>query len=162
MPAMSARSAAQLLLQELLRSPGPDARAPKRKELLVPLLAHPAKLTPQRRVTGDFLQTPVLCSKLGLRWRRKSSNSNKHPKPKSADWGLLDPALRTVLCLKITDTQQTRLLSSTEGEKEQHKHWAELAEAIKQFKCADTFPCIIAVLVPASSKQQRANENKIT
>lgn len=67
----------------------------------------------------------------------------------------------TYSTLTITDTQQT-LLSSTEGEEEQHKHWAALAEAIKQFKCVDTIPCIIAVLVPASSKQQRANENKIT
>lgn len=107
MPAMSARSAAQLPLQELLQSPSPDARAPKRKELLVPPSAHAAKLTPQRRVMGDFLQTPVLCSKMGLRWRRKSSNSNLHPNPKSADWGLLDPALRTVLYLKITHTTDT-------------------------------------------------------
>lgn len=140
---MSARSAAQLLLQELLQRPSPDARALKRKNLLLPPLAmhaHPTKLTPQSRVMGDFLQTPVLCSKLGLRRRRKSSNSNLHPNPKSADWGLLDLALHTVLYLKITDTQQTRLLSSREGEKEQHKQWAALAEAIKQFKCADTFP----------------------
>lgn len=140
---MPARSAAQLPPQELLQSPSPDARAPKRKNFLVPPLAmhaHSTELTPQSRVMGDFLQTPVVCSELGLRRSRKSSNSNLHPNPKSADWGLLDPALRTVLYLKITDIQQTRLLSSTEGEKEQHKHWAALAEAIKQFKCADTCP----------------------
>lgn len=105
MPAVSARSAAQPLLQELLQSPSPDARAPKRKDLLVPPLAYPAKS--QSRVMGDFLQTPLLCSKLGLGWRRKSSNSNLHPNPKSADWGLLDPALRTVLYLKITHTTDT-------------------------------------------------------
>lgn len=104
MPAMSARSAAQLPLQELLQSPSPEARAPRRKDLLVPPSAHPAELTPQSRVMGDFLQTPVLCSKLGLRQRRKSSNSNLHPNPKSADWGLLDPALCTVLYLEITHT----------------------------------------------------------
>lgn len=140
--AVPARSAVQLLLQELLQSPSPDARAPRRKDLVPPLAmhAHPTELTPQSRVMGDFLHPPVLCSKLGLRQRRKSSNRNLHPNPKSADWGLLDPALCTVLYLKITDTQQTWLLSSTEGEKEQHKHWTVLAEAIKQFKCADTFP----------------------
>lgn len=37
-------------------------------------------------------------------------------------------------------TQQTWLLSSTEGEEEKYKHWVKLAEAIKQFKSADTFP----------------------
>lgn len=88
---------------------------PREKNLLLPPLAmhaHPTKLTPQSRVMGDFLQTPVLCSKLGLRRRRKSSNSNLHPNPKSADWGLLDLALHTVLYLKITDTHN------------RHDYWA--------------------------------------
>ena len=73
--------------------PSPDMRAPKRKKKKNPLTpplamhAHPTKLTPRSRVMGDFLQTSVLCSKLDLRWRRKSSNSNLHPNPKSTDCG---------------------------------------------------------------------------
>lgn len=62
----------------------------KEDPLIIPPLAmhaHPTKLTPQSRVMGDSSQTSVLCSKLGLRWRRKSSTINLHPNPKSTDCG---------------------------------------------------------------------------
>lgn len=72
---------------------------------------------------------------------RKSSNSNLHPNPKSTDCGgFWSSPTYSTLFENYRHAQQTWLLSSTEGEKEKYKHWAELAEAIKQFKCADTFP----------------------
>lgn len=135
---------------------------PRKKDPLAPPLAmhaHPTKLTPQSRVMGDFLQTSVLCSELGLRRSRKSSNSNLHPNPSQLTVGASgsSPTYST-LFENYRHTQQTWLLSSTEGEKEKYKHWAELAEAIKQFNVQTHCPCIAALVVPASTKQLKANE----
>lgn len=103
--------------------------------------AHPTKLTPQSRVMGDFLQTAVLCSELGLRQRRKSSNSNLHPNPKSTDCGgfWIRPYVQYFIWKLQTHTTDT----TTEQHRGRGREIQALGRASRghqTVQCADTFP----------------------
>lgn len=126
--------------------------------------AHPTKLTPQSRVMGDLLQTSVLCSKLGLRWRRKSGNSSLHPSLKSTDcmgfW--IWPYIQYFIWKLQTHT--------TDMPPEQHRGRESKVQALGRASrghqtvrvCRHTFSMHRCFVVPASTKQLKANENKIT
>lgn len=106
---MSARSAAQLPLQELLQSPSPDARAPREKISS----SHPwhtlQNWHPKVELWVLFTDTCALLQ-IGSKTEEEKQQQQPTSQPKVGWLGLLDPALGTVLYLKLqTHTTDTTI-----------------------------------------------------
>lgn len=153
--------------QGSLWSLNPDVRAPKEKDLLVPpsstcaMQAHPTKLTPQSRVIGDFLQTSVLCSELGLDRGGKAATATYIPTQSQLTAGFwIRPYIQYFMWKSQTHnwhdhwaTQRKRKINTSTGQSLQrpNRHSVQTLSS-----------CIAALVVPASTKQLKANGNKIT